>query len=86
MTKSNATAAKRAETQRAKAPHAAHSGAAAKPVKGKSITHAPLVGKQPQSKQQSAVSGGMFLHTNDVWSRAYFDKNDLHFAERELFG
>ena len=46
----------------------------------------PLVAKQPQSKQQAAISNGMFLYTNDAWSQAYFNTNDLHFLERELFG
>ena len=46
----------------------------------------PLINKQPQSKQQAAVAGGMFLHTDDAWSRAYFAPNDLHRLERELFG
>jgi len=43
-------------------------------------------GKQPQSMQQAANQVGMFLHTDDAWSLAYFDDNDLHHLERELFG
>jgi hypothetical protein len=46
----------------------------------------PLVAKQPSSKQQDAVEHGIFLHTDDSWSTPYFDANDLHFLERELFG
>jgi len=46
--------------------------------------HAPLE-KQPQSKNQAAVQSGMFLHTDDKWSLAYFDSNDLHCEEREFF-
>lgn len=46
--------------------------------------HAPLQ-KQPQSKNQAAVQSGMFLHTDDKWSLAYFDSNDLHREEREFF-
>lgn len=45
-----------------------------------------LVNKQPQSKLQAAVANGMFLYTDDAWSLRYFDLNDLHFKERELFG
>lgn len=41
---------------------------------------------QPQSKQQAAKQAGVFLHTDDKWSLAYFDSNDLHCVERELFG
>lgn len=46
----------------------------------------PLVGKQPQSNQLAADQSGMYLHTDDAWSLAYFDQNDLHHRERELFG
>jgi len=28
----------------------------------------------------------MFLYTDDAWSLRYFDPNDLHFKEREVFG
>jgi hypothetical protein len=45
----------------------------------------PLVRKMPQSKAVAAVQAGMFLHTDDAWSLAYFDPNDLHSRERELF-
>jgi hypothetical protein len=45
-----------------------------------------LVTKQPQVKQQAAVANAMFLHTNDAWSQQYFDPNDLHSKEREVFG
>jgi len=41
---------------------------------------------QPQSKQQAAKQAGVFLHTDDSWSLAYFDSKDLHCVERELFG
>jgi hypothetical protein len=46
---------------------------------------APL-SAQPQSKQQAAVAHGMFLYTDDAWSLQYFNQNDLHFKEREIFG
>lgn len=42
--------------------------------------------KQPQSKLQAAVQAGIFLHTDDQWSVAYFNSGDLHCEERELFG
>ncbi|WP_316202851.1 MULTISPECIES: hypothetical protein [unclassified Bradyrhizobium] len=42
--------------------------------------------KQPQVKQQAAVAHAMFLYTDDAWSLRYFDQNDLHFLEREVFG
>jgi hypothetical protein len=41
---------------------------------------------QPQSKAQAAAAAGVFLHTDDAWSLAYFDPNDLHNLERKLFG
>jgi hypothetical protein len=44
------------------------------------------INKQPQMKQQAAVANGMFLYTDDAWSLRYFDQNDLHFKEREVFG
>ena len=45
----------------------------------------PIV-KQPQVKQQAAVAHDMFLFTDDAWSLRYFDPNDLHSKEREVFG
>ena len=44
------------------------------------------VAKQPQVKQQAAVAHAMFLYTDDAWSLRYFDQNDMHFLEREVFG
>jgi hypothetical protein len=49
-------------------------------------TRKPLIAKQPQSKQEAAVQAGMFLYTTDDWSMAYFNENDLHCMEREVFG
>lgn len=46
----------------------------------------PPLAEQPAVKSQAARQGGMFLYTDDKWSLAYFDKNDLHCEERELFG
>jgi pyruvate/2-oxoglutarate dehydrogenase complex dihydrolipoamide acyltransferase (E2) component len=45
----------------------------------------PLM-SQPQSKQQAALTAGVYLYTNDTWATRYFDLNDLHGLERELFG
>jgi hypothetical protein len=44
------------------------------------------IDKQPQVKQQAAVTHGILLYTDDAWSLRYFDQNDLHFKEREVFG
>ena len=44
------------------------------------------VARQPQVKQEAAVVHAMFLYTDDAWSLRYFDKNDMHFLEREVFG
>jgi phosphatidylserine/phosphatidylglycerophosphate/cardiolipin synthase-like enzyme len=38
------------------------------------------------SRQQLAKSVGWFLSTTDQWAAPYFDRNDLHFVDRELFG
>jgi hypothetical protein len=53
-------------------------------TKAATATHPPLE-QQPQSKNQAAVQSGMFLHTDDQWSLAYFNSNDLHCEEREFF-
>ncbi len=45
-----------------------------------------LVDKQPQLMEQAAVAQQMFLHVDDAWAQRYFDPNDLHFLEREVFG
>jgi hypothetical protein len=45
-----------------------------------------VVDKQPQQIQKAAVANGMFLYTDDAWSLRYFDPNDLHSKEREVFG
>jgi hypothetical protein len=45
-----------------------------------------VVNKQPQVKQQAALAHHMFLFTDDAWSLRYFDQNDLHCKEREVFG
>lgn len=45
-----------------------------------------MVDKQPQVKEQAAVAHAMFLYTDDAWALRYYDENDLHFLEREVFG
>ena len=55
------------------------------PAKSKTAKKPP-VAKQPQSKQQAATQTGMFLYTDSTWSDAYFNEDDLHCLERELFG
>jgi hypothetical protein len=45
-----------------------------------------LISKQPEVKQVAAIAHGMFLYVDDAWSLRYFDQNDLHFKEREVFG
>lgn len=45
-----------------------------------------LISKQPEVKQAAAVAHGMFLYVDDAWSLRYFDQNDLHSKEREVFG
>jgi len=38
------------------------------------------------SNQQQAVNAGWFLSTNDKWVAPYYDPNDLHNTDRQLFG
>jgi hypothetical protein len=40
----------------------------------------------PASRQQAAEAAEWFLSTTDKWAAKYFDPNDLHFLDRELFG
>jgi len=58
----------------------------ASPAKPAPSATTPLVTAQPQSKQQAADQAHMFLHTDDAWSRTYFNDQDLHSLERKLFG
>jgi hypothetical protein len=53
-------------------------------VKGK--VAGGMVDKQPEVKETAAVAHAMFLYTDDAWALRYFDQNDLHFLEREVFG
>ena len=59
---------------------------APRPSAAKGKVSGGKVAKQPQVKQQAAVAHAMFLYTDDAWSLRYFDQNDLHFLEREVFG
>jgi hypothetical protein len=45
-----------------------------------------MVDKQPQVKDQAAVARAMFLRADDAWAEAYYNPDDLHFLEREVFG
>lgn len=47
---------------------------------------AGVVTKQPESKQAAAAARSIFLYTDDAWSLRYFNQNDLHCKEREVFG
>jgi hypothetical protein len=58
---------------------------AKKAVAAPAPAKAPVT-KQPQSKQAAAKSAGMFLKTDDSWATPYFNANDLHFLDRQLFG
>jgi hypothetical protein len=33
-----------------------------------------------------AVASGWFLSTDDLWVQPYFDPDDLHYVDRQLFG
>jgi hypothetical protein len=78
------TARTRAKQTQAKQTRAKQTPASASDSTGAN-DNAPL-DKQPQLLQQAAVAKGMFLYTDDAWSLRYYDQNDLHFKEREVFG
>lgn len=61
-------------------------GSAAKVNSTKGAQSGPQVAQMPQSLDQAAKQAAMYLYTNDAWSLHYFDPNDLHYIERELFG
>lgn len=46
---------------------------------------APPKGPPPAVKAQAAASAGWFLSTSDRWTRPYFDPEDLHCVDRQLF-
>jgi hypothetical protein len=37
------------------------------------------------SKTAAAAQAGWFLSTSDSWAKKYFDPNDLHSVDRQLF-
>lgn len=41
--------------------------------------------QMPASKKEAATAAGWFLSTTGDWTKPYFDENDLHFADRQLF-
>ena len=67
--------------KKAKAPKAAKAAKASVAATGAK----PKVVKQPQSKPLAAVQAHLYLHTDDAWSLAYFDPDDIHHMERTLF-
>ncbi len=46
---------------------------------------APPKTPPPAEKRQAAVSADWFVSTTDRWTRPYFDPEDLHSRDRELF-
>lgn len=60
---------------------------ASKNAKAGTSTKAAAVKKpKPTSKVQAAVSAHWYLATNDKWTASYFNRSDLHYWDRELFG
>jgi hypothetical protein len=49
-----------------------------------------LKGKKPKtppaSSKDAATQAHWFLSTTDAWTKPYYDTNDLHCADRQLFG
>jgi hypothetical protein len=83
------TTAKKSTAKKAVAKKKAPAKKAASRAKSGRVTKtagAAVVEKQPQSNLQAAQQAGIFLHTDDAWSLAYFSDGDLHCEERELFG
>jgi hypothetical protein len=40
----------------------------------------------PSSPRAAAAAKGWFLSTTDRWTAKYFDKQDLYYVDRRLFG
>jgi hypothetical protein len=78
------TASKKTSAAKASGKPATTSQASSAAVVGK--VEDGLVDKQPEVKEKAAVARAMFLFTNDAWAQRYYDPNDLHFLEREVFG
>ncbi|MEA2835363.1 MAG: hypothetical protein QOG66_3565 [Methylobacteriaceae bacterium] len=53
--------------------------------RGKAAKSSAARRKKPASKTQAAIAAKWFLSTDDNWAASYFDRRDLHFADRELF-
>ena len=85
MKKSNATN-KKAPAKKSAAAKVAAQASSVRPKASSSAKKKPLVVKQPQSKQNAATQAGIFLYTDDAWALAYFNADDLHCMERDLFG
>jgi hypothetical protein len=47
---------------------------------------APVVAAAQADKRTAAAAAGWVLGTTDAWVQKYFDPNDLHCADRQLFG
>jgi len=77
---------KKATTKKSTAKKAKTAAKKTTPASAEGKVSSGKVAKQPQVKQQAAVAHAMFLYTDDAWSLRYFDQNDLHFLEREVFG
>jgi phosphatidylserine/phosphatidylglycerophosphate/cardiolipin synthase-like enzyme len=50
------------------------------------VAKKPATQVKAASKQDQAAKAGWFLSTSDKWVQPYYDPNDLHFVDRELFG
>jgi hypothetical protein len=59
--------------------------ASRKIAKPKRPKRKPLT-SQPQSKTAAAGKVGMTLAASDQWSQPYWNPNDMHCKEREVFG
>jgi hypothetical protein len=46
----------------------------------------PAVAAQQTDKRAAASAAGWVLGTTNAWTEKYFDPDDLHYADRELFG
>jgi len=50
------------------------------------VAKKPATQLKSESKRDQAAKAGWFVSTSDKWVRPYFDPNDLHCVDRELFG
>ena len=55
-------------------------------TKTKAARGAPAAPAPTADIAQAAVNTGWFLGTTDAWTTKYFDPNDLHSVDRQLFG